>query len=368
LGIILAAFAPSSATRLGAVDMIDTIAFGSCAHQDEEQPIWDAIRAAEPDLFAFLGDNVYGDTDDMATLQAQYAKLGAKPGYRQLLASGTRVVATWDDHDYGRDNAGAEYPWKHESKRIFLDFFGEPEDSERRARDGGIYTAYELGPIERRVQVILLDLRWDRSQPRRLPQELFEARWAVDRSGPYLPTVGRGARMLGEDQWRWLEARLREPAAVRIIGTSLAFLQATGWEDWAMFPDERERLIDLIASTGASGVVLVSGDTHRAQLSRRDVDVPYAIWEVNASGLTRNYGHVPLDPLRVGDIYADDNFGLIRIDWGTPEPNLSLEIRDVDGRVVMQRTVGLSQLSAARLAGVGDDALLAPLGATTRSR
>jgi alkaline phosphatase D len=155
---------------------------------------------------------------------------------------------------------------------------------------------------------------------------------------------------------------------VRIIGTSLAFLQATGWEDWAMFPDERERLIDLIASTGASGVVLVSGDTHRAQLSRRDVDVPYVIWEVNASGLTRNYGHVPLDPLRVGDIFADDNFGLIRIDWGTPEPNLSLEIRDVDGRVVMQRTVGLSQLSAARLAGVGDDALLAPLGATTRSR
>src|SRR3989337_529307 len=37
------------------------IAFGSCAKQTKDQPIWDAVLAAKPDLFVFLGDNIYGD-------------------------------------------------------------------------------------------------------------------------------------------------------------------------------------------------------------------------------------------------------------------------------------------------------------------
>ena len=247
----------------------DTIAFGSCAQQDQPQPIWDAVTASQPDLFVFLGDNIYGDTQDMDTLRAKYAQLAAKPGYQRLQAN-TQVVATWDDHDYGANDVGAEYPQKEASKQIFLDFFGEPADSERRMRDGGVYTSYFYGPPERRVQVILLDTRWDRSPLERVSAAEYEERKKVY-AGPYTAATDPGARMLGEDQWRWLAEQLRQPAALRLVATSTPFLQdGTGWETWANFPAERARLIDLIEETKANGVIFITGDTHRAQFSRGD--------------------------------------------------------------------------------------------------
>lgn len=46
----------------GAVQRI-AIAFGSCAKHWQPQPIGDGIIVKKPDLFLFLGDNIYGDTD-----------------------------------------------------------------------------------------------------------------------------------------------------------------------------------------------------------------------------------------------------------------------------------------------------------------
>ena len=41
--------------------VVARVAFGSCADQKKPQPIWSAVREADPDLFLFMGDNVYGD-------------------------------------------------------------------------------------------------------------------------------------------------------------------------------------------------------------------------------------------------------------------------------------------------------------------
>lgn len=323
--------------------VFDTIAFGSCAEQDQPQPIWDAVVASQPDLFVFLGDNIYGDTQDMDTLRAKYAQLAQKPGYRRLQAA-TRVVATWDDHDYGANDVGAEYPQKEGSREIFLDFFGEPADSERRLRAGGVYTSYDFGAPDRRVQVILLDTRWDRSPLARVSAAEYEERKKVY-AGPYTATTDPGARILGEDQWRWLEEQLRAPATVRIVATSTPLLQdGTGWETWANFPAERARLIRLIEETRANGVIFITGDTHRAQFSKVTEGAPYPLWEVDSSGLTENWKWAAPDKNRVGGFYAEDNYGLIHIDWDAPDPIISMEIRDVDGKLVMQNTIGLSEL------------------------
>ena len=87
---------------------VSRIAFGSCARQDKEQPIWDAVVETKPEHFVFLGDNVYADTEDMDVMRAKYALLGKQPGYQKLKAT-CPVHATWDDHDYGANDAGAEY-------------------------------------------------------------------------------------------------------------------------------------------------------------------------------------------------------------------------------------------------------------------
>jgi alkaline phosphatase D len=99
------------------------IAFGSCAKQDKPQPIWNAVLASDPDLFIFLGDNIYGDTRDMAVLRRKYAELAAQPGFVRLTER-TPILATWDDHDYGENDAGVDYPFKDESRQIFCDFWG----------------------------------------------------------------------------------------------------------------------------------------------------------------------------------------------------------------------------------------------------
>jgi len=41
---------------------ITTIAFGSCASENQDLPIFDLVVEHKPDLFIFLGDNMYGDT------------------------------------------------------------------------------------------------------------------------------------------------------------------------------------------------------------------------------------------------------------------------------------------------------------------
>lgn len=91
------------------------IAFGSCGHQDNPLIIFDQVVKHNPDLFIFLGDNIYGDTDDMEVLKAKYQKLGSKPTF-QKLKSAMPILATWDDHDFGRNDAGRHYPHKAESK------------------------------------------------------------------------------------------------------------------------------------------------------------------------------------------------------------------------------------------------------------
>jgi len=123
---------------------VERIAFGSCLRQTESQPVWNAILATRPDVFVFAGDNVYADTDDPTTMRNAYRLLANQPGYQRLRTT-CPVHATWDDHDYGRNDAGAEYPMRAESERIFLDFFQIPDDAPERLRPG-VYAAHSHGP------------------------------------------------------------------------------------------------------------------------------------------------------------------------------------------------------------------------------
>ncbi len=326
------------------------IAFGSCSKESKEQPIWDSIIAAHPDLFLFLGDNIYGDTRDMNVLSEKYARFGAMPGVRKLRES-IPHIATWDDHDYGENDAGSEYPMKEESRRIFCDFWGEPADSPRRTRDG-IYTSYLSGPPGRRVQVIMLDLRFNRTPIMKLDlggkdykvweKELAQAGKPVP--GPYARNPDPKATMLGEQQWQWLEAQLRMPADVRIIGSSLQVLaDFPGWEAWINYAHDHQRLVELIRTTRANGVVFISGDTHYAELSRLDVNVPYPLLDLTSSGLTEVWHVLPPNDLRVGEAIREANFGVIEITWGVT-PQLSLQVRDIAGQTRLDHKVNLSDL------------------------
>ncbi len=219
------------------------IAFGSCASEERPQPIWDAVAATRPELLLMLGDNIYADTEDMDVMRAKYARLAAVPGFKALRES-VPILATWDDHDLGVNDGGSEYPKKVESQKIFLDFFGDPEDSPRRKRPG-VYDARIFGPEGKRLQVVMLDTRYFRSSP-------LMKKTVPKGEGPYVPNPDPTTTMLGEDQWHWLEEQLRKPAEVRLIVSSIQVVaEDHGWEKWMNLPLQRERLYRLIKETKA---------------------------------------------------------------------------------------------------------------------
>ncbi|MCH2132230.1 MAG: alkaline phosphatase family protein [Phycisphaerales bacterium] len=323
---------------------VSRIAFGSCANHESPQPIWEAVNRWHPDVFVFLGDNVYGDTEDMVVLADKYAMLGAKPGYEELKAN-SAIAATWDDHDYGANDAGLEYSKKEASKDVFMTFFEEPEDSSRRTHPG-IYHSYLLGPPGQRVQLILLDVRTFRT-----PLQKREITPAMEEGfiGPYDTRDDAESTMLGEAQWKWLEQQLQEPADLRVFGMSTQFLPVfNGWEAWANMPHERQRLIDLIRRTRAEGVVFISGDTHWAEVSRAEEPGLYPLYDLTSSGLTEVWTGVAPNRNRIGRPYLGANFGTIEIDWeAKPGPVVILGISDVHGREVIRRRVPLSDLDFA---------------------
>lgn len=315
---------------------LQRLAFGSCARQTKDQPIWDEVLKAAPELFLFLGDNVYGDTTDPAVLRSKYALLGAKPGFQRLKAA-TPIVAMWDDHDYGKNDSGVEHPTKNESRAAFCDFWGEAPDSPRRTQEGGIFTSTMIGPPEQSVQIIVPDLRWNRTKLRRpggfplvagtwIAGQIFRS---AEVKGPYRPSRDETATMIGDAQWAWLEAEFAKPAALRIFASSLQVLsEGSGWEAWENFPKDAARLEKLIGD--ASNVVILSGDVHYGEISKRERANASPLWELTSSGLTESDPSL-INRRRVGVYDKGPNFGVVGIDWSAR--TVSLEVRGVDGRV-----------------------------------
>lgn len=319
------------------------IAFGSCAHEDNPLPIFDVVVEHNPDLFVFLGDNIYGDTRNMDTLRAKYQRLAAKPTF-QNLKTHVPIIATWDDHDYGENDAGAYYPMKAESKEIFLDFFEEPEQSARRQHPG-IYASYSYNVSGKSVQVILVDVRSFRSNLRKQKRRLVkDARYFYKLD--YGPHTSPDSTLLGDVQWAWLEGELSKPADVRIIGSGTQFgIEYNGYEAWANFPHEQQRMLNLISKTRANGVLFITGDVHYAEISKLTSPDLYPIYDITASGLSSTWKFATPNTNRIEGPVMDNHFGLVTIDFGPADPAITLEVWDVSDNQRLEFSMKLSEIS-----------------------
>jgi len=314
------------------------LAFGSCAKQWEPQPIWEAIVASRPRLFVFMGDTIYADGVNMETKRRAYARLAADPGFRALKRAAT-ILATWDDHDYGWNDIGGDYPAKRASQRLFLDFFGEPPGSPRRKRPG-VYASYYFGEAPKRLQVILLDTRYFRD-----PLERTATVPPYTRS--YRPTEDTNKTLLGAAQWKWLEKELSKPADARVLVSSIQLVASEHLgEKWANFPHEKRRLYELVRRTGAGGMVVISGDRHYAEFSVDRKDVPYPVYDFTSSGLNTVWPPGAGEPngARIAGPSIVPNYGLLVIDW--ERRAITAEIRDEYGGLLLRHKVRLRNLRA----------------------
>ncbi len=200
--------------------VLTKIAFGSCLHQNKPQPIWQSIVA------------------DRRELKSAYTELADRPEF-ELARDAFPILATWDDHDYGGNDAGADFKHKEAARALFMKFLNGSGSTSTTAPDG-IYYAKLFGPEGRRIQILMLDTRSFRSDLLKTPTQ-------QPGKGRYQPDPSPGKTLLGAQQWAWLEQELRKPAALRIIASSIQVLaDGHGWERWGNLPAERQRLFDLI--------------------------------------------------------------------------------------------------------------------------
>lgn len=315
------------------------IGFGSCAHQGRSQAFWDPILAHQPAYFIFGGDNIYSDTYKMDLQRKKYQQLAAQEGFQKLKKQSV-LFAVWDDHDYGLNDSGAEFREKEGSRTNFLEFWGVPKRSARWQR-AGTYDDHIVEIEGYRVQFIMLDTRYFRS-----PLNKLEAR--AEGGGRYGQNNSPDATILGGEQWTWLEKQLRKPAEIRLIVSSIQVVpQDHNWECWYNFPRERNRLFRLIKSTGANGVIFLTGDRHMAELSKHtQAGLGYPLYDLTSSGLNMGRGGYWPEPnrYRLGEQFFENNFGLVIIEWHKKDPVITLQVRDLTDRVVIEEVVPLSAL------------------------
>ncbi|MBN1570140.1 MAG: alkaline phosphatase family protein [Acidobacteria bacterium] len=287
--------------------------------------MWRAIINCKPDLWIWLGDSIDAAAEDMAYLRSQYDKQKQNPDYTELRKK-CPIIGTWDDNDYGMKNGTRHYPKKAESQQLFLDFIDEPKDSPRRKQEG-IYASYRYGNPGKRIKVILLDLHYDADAP------------------------GPGSDLLGNAQWEWLEAELKDSKDdIVIIGSSLQLLSCEHpFEHWGNYPKSRARFLQLLAAAKLKLTIILSGDRHLAEMSRlNDPRFSYPLYDVTSSGLTHHvdfFYHLRAlfspekDQYLIGKPFHENSYGVIDINVSIESLTVILQIRDRENR--MQRQVSI---------------------------
>lgn len=295
------------------------IGVGSCNKTSGKQDYWDLIVARKPKLWIWGGDIVYADTEDMAKMEAEYKKQKAFAGYARLLAMAD-VIGIWDDHDYGDNDADKTYPKRKESQQLLLDFLDEPADSPRRKQEG-VYAAYTYDVGDKKLKVILLDVRYHR-----------------DRASD---------TMLSEAQWTWLEEQLKESKAdVHLLVSGSQFLRDdTSKDTWAEFPKSQARLLALLKQHKVPGALLLTGDIHAGEVSRSDeAGLGYPLYEFTSSGLTHGRFNFKLKNKYRKYLLNEQNYGMIDFEKRDGDLIIHLQLYDMKGTLRTYQQLPLSTL------------------------
>ncbi len=312
------------------IESTQTIAFGSCSRQEKrEAQLWKEVMTENPDLWIWLGDNIYADTEDMEKMKADYDLQKSHPDYQTLLQK-TDVIGVWDDHDFGGNDLGKEYPMKAESRDLLFDFLDLDIGNEAWNRKGA-YQSYTYPVSNRKLKIILLDVRYFRD-----PLE-----WTRD---PKMAQINENGDILGEDQWKWLEKEISDDETdLFIVGSGIQVLSKDHtFEKWANFPKARARLLELVSEKVDVPLVFISGDRHISEVSKLELeDYKFPLYDITSSSLTSPWGEQSPDPndLRIGQITYPVNFAVMNVLWNNPQPSIKIKFVGKRNEVLQEFSV-----------------------------
>jgi alkaline phosphatase D len=301
------------------------LGFGSCASDSRypSQPIWGRIEEDGVETVVLLGDTPYIDSTELDVQRRRYREFYNVPELAELL---TRMpfYATWDDHDFGRNDTDGNLEGKEFARQAFIEYHANPNYGSRRE---GIYTKFRRGPVE----VFLLDTRW----------------FAATEPSPF---DREKTTLLGRAQWDWLRGALSKSSApFKLIACGMVWngaVRPNKPDHWMSYPHEREALFRFLGDEGVSGVVLIGGDIHRTRALKyptREV-VGYDVTELITSPLANRIietANAP-SPHLLFDVGDTQTYLRVTADRST----LRAEFRSLDGASHYTATFPVGDLTA----------------------
>jgi alkaline phosphatase D len=334
---LLANFFPILGEKKGKASALK-IAFGSCMDQNMDKSIWKVIQKTEPHFWIWLGDNIYKDTLDMDEKKAAYDLQKSDPGYVKLTAK-TKILGIWDDHDFGFNDVGAEYPFKKESKDLFLNFLDIPKKSELYQREG-TYSSEMISFDGMRIKLVLLDTRTFRTPLKTNWYPYFGEK-------KYVENEDEDATILGSAQWIWLEEELKTDSDLVIILSSIQVLNDTHrFEKWGNFPLEKMKLTSLIDHYASGKTFILSGDRHIAEIFEENLPSGKLLPDITSSSMNKpipQRGKEVPDDRRKTLIYTKSNFGQMEIQKMSDYIEVKISIRGMD-ETAIQRAYRINRL------------------------
>ncbi len=308
---------------------IERIAFSSGNRPHLGQEHWKVIKDKNPDLWIWLGDLVYSNSDDLKQHKKNFDILKNDANYQDFIRD-IPVLGVWDDHDYGMSDGNKTNKHRDESKEIFLDFLDMDKDANVR-KHKGLYDSWEIGKSSKKIKFYFLDNRYFKDELQK--DEATQRRYLPNNEGT----------VLGEEQWAWLENEIKNSdASLNIFLSGLQIIpDEHPYEKWGDFPNERKRFLGLLEKYKVKNPLILSGDRHFAELSEYTyIDFSDKVLELTASGLTHSYeGVIERNSFRLGDLYDGKNFGFIEIYWGGSKIMMKLFVYGINGDKIFEHGV-----------------------------
>lgn len=303
-------------------------AFGSCTYKNEakyDRPgepyggdfgIFTQIYKEQPEFMLWGGDNIYlreADWNSMTGIVHRYQNFRETKELDSLF-SNVHNYAIWDDHDFGPNDSDRSYPLRDSTLKAFQLFWANPSYGVNQEK--GITSKFQWNDCE----FFLLDNRYFRTPNKRKSGE---------------------RHILGKHQIDWLMDNLsNSTASFKFVVVGGQVLNtASVYENHATYPQERQKLIDLIHQEEIKNVIFLSGDRHHSELSKLAEHGKPTIYDLTSSPLTskthsrRDEGNI----LQVKNSFLHQrNYALLKVDGEWGKRVLHIQMKDKKGEVLFQ--------------------------------
>lgn len=305
------------------------IIFGTCQHRWGlgNEKMSDQMIKRKPHAFLNYGDIAVQDREANFELQrADYALRDFHPAWKNIV-SAIPVYASWDDHDYAKNDGWGLNGLESEegrkgTRKIFTQswcnpYYGLGDEG------GGIFQHTRIGPCD----IIMTDNRYFR-----------------EAEGKYC--------FFGKEQMEWLKQRLLAAKGQFIIlscGTMWFDYVSSGKDGIGKFdPEAKEEIFNFIEENKIPGVLLISGDRHGARGFKTKRPSGFEFYEFEPASLGGRTG----PPAKINNcenqlfgICHKYAFGEFIFDTAKQDSEVTFNLIGDDGTVIYEITLKRSQLT-----------------------